>query len=269
MVPDIAHLLEQFRLPLQLEEARSFLHLTHSVTNYLDLYQEYFPKEYEHSMALIESGKAQLFPLRGEGYSPHEVRFLTLVDEHLFPLPLWWVVDDASDETRAYTTIPVEPIGIDIGYGDEIEDLRLGLQLLYYLVGEVPADIFDEIIETPDNAIFELPIEQGRVDGPLLKTRCEHAEEPLSFFYLAIDYMAHDTGTVWLDATHDMPCEDADWSRETINALVEQYAKAQDILDKTDRFLDWLEADVLNNFPEVRNIWNAAIRDTQAKERGR
>ncbi|GCE32010.1 hypothetical protein KDA_74940 [Dictyobacter alpinus] len=258
MISDLTDTLRAFQVPLNKYEARRFLERVRSAIDYLVVYQHYFPSEYTESMEQISQGLAPLFPLRGEAYSPHEAQLLRLIDTNLFPLSLWYVLDDAGEDNRCYT-IPVEPFGIDLSTGDDFLEMDLGWQLMFYLIGEVGEGFFQDLFGDERDAIFTIPIEEGKVDDAALREVCERQREPLAFFRCVIDLVANDTGTVWLDATMEMPCATADWSIETIDELIKQYAEALDMKKKSDHFMKWLEGDLIPNFTEVIRVWNESV----------
>lgn len=263
MIVDLIQTAREFEIPFLYHDAREFLELVQSVTNYLDLFQHYFPQEYAASMTQVEGGMAPLFPLRGQGYSAHEVRFLTLVNDRLFPLPLDWMIDDASDETRWYTSIPIQPLNELDMVEEYFDELRLGWQLLYYLDQRIEAGFFDEErIPNEDQHIFTHPREPGQVHRQLFDHYCGKQKAPLSSFSLAMEMLWFDTGCGWLDTSSEAS-EDVRWNRENIDALIEQYREYEDITAKVARFLDWLEADLVNHFLEVLTLWNKTIRDSR------
>jgi len=265
MIAHIGQVLRAFALPLSLPQAREFLSHMRSVLAYLDLYRWYFPAEFALSMQDVEALRADLLPAPGQAYSLHEVRFLELIDRHLFPLPLDWLLDDIGEENRCWS-IPVEPIGLNLSDESDLEALRRGWQLLYYLVGDYSRAAFAAFLESGDDAIFDLSIEAGKVDDELLALLCEQQREPLSFLRPAIDMMAHDTGTVWLDATDELPYGAIPWTVEMMDDLVEQYAEARAIERRADQFIDWLEANVTQHFTEVVALWNQCVQQTRQRK---
>jgi len=264
MISDLSRTLQDFRVPFSAYDAQRFLERVRSVIDYLVVYRHYFPSEYAQSMELVRNGQAPLFPLHGEAYSPHEARLLKLVDKHLFPLPLWYVLGDACEENRC-DTIPIEPFGIDLSTGDDVLEMDLGWQLMYYLIGGIQADFIENLFGDDRDAIFAVPIEPGKVDDASLRGVCERQIKPLAFFRQVLDLIDYDTGTVWLDATMEMPCDNADWSTDTIDELVKQYGEALDIKKKADQFMNWLEGDIVPHFTEVARIWNESVIQTNQK----
>jgi hypothetical protein len=165
--------------------------------------------------------------LPDNAYTLFEVQFLHLVNQHLFPIPEY-VFDDPCEENRYYG-VPIEPYGLGSIYeygsvGDAVVDMDLGWQLLFYLEGELSEET-----------------------------------EPLSFLFLAIAMLDHNTGTVWLDATSDMPVDDARWERDVVEELARQFVESEEIWKKANQFVDWLEDDIFSHFTEVIHLWNRCI----------
>src|SRR6266699_2362701 len=261
MIADLRQWLRAYLLPMNISEAGEFLHLARSSSQYLDLYRRYFPAEFEQSMQ--RNHRRWLIPLPGDAYTVFEVQFLKLVDRHLFPIPEY-VFDDPCEENRCFV-VPIEPNGLASIYEveDAVCDMDLGWQLLLYLGGQLQFEFFDGMFDAPTDGIFDLEIEQGQVYGSVLRERCAEREGPLSYFRMAIAMLDHDTGTIFLDATYDMPVEDACWDRETVDALAKQCVESEEIWDKAMQCIRWLEEDVLHHFTEVVELWNLSIRESQ------
>jgi len=259
MSVDINALLQEFHFPFGVEDARAFLHQVRSVMDILVAYQHFFPTEYAQSMQLICDGQVSLFPAPGEPYSSHEVTFLKLVDKHFFPLPLYFVLDGASEESRCYT-IPIDPFGIDPADGYGVEELPLGWQLMYYVTDELQKGFhFEGASDEELGDIFAQVVHKGRVDWDALEEVCAREHEPLAFFRYVIEMLTYNTGTAWLDSTVEMPCEDALWSIEIMDELVKQYTIATEIKEKTEQFMNWLVNDIGPHFKEVVTLWNKCV----------
>jgi hypothetical protein len=256
MISDLNHTLQEFQVPFSMSDAKHFLERIRSSIDYLIIFQHYFPAEYTESMELIHTGRASLLPLPGEAYSPHEARLLKLVDKYLFPIPLWYILDDDTCEENRCYTVPIESFGVDLSCGEDFLEMDLGWQLIFYLIGEIQADFFD--IDALEE-IFALPIEMGKVDDASLQEVCARQRTPLSFFRLVIDLIDNDTGMVWLDATVEMPCDYVGWSIENIDELVKEYKEALEIKKKIGQFMSWLESDIVPHFKEVIALWNESV----------
>lgn len=266
---DIVQWLGTCVFPKTREEAYDLLQLAQSVIQYLDVYQAFFVQDYQWTCSLIEDNKSPLFPLPGEAYAPHEVRLLEAVNAQLFPLgDLEELLADASAENRYYT-VPISPIGFDDLYDDyayELYDLDLGWQFMLYLLNRVDGTFFDGMFGEAGTSLFELPIEQGWVDGEILTQECHKQRAPLSFFLSALEMIEHDTTIVWLDVTTEMPCDNVPWTVDACKDLMQEYQDALQIKAKAEEFIHWIEADPIHNFSEVINLWNCCINKTQQKE---
>lgn len=258
MISNIHQWLSQYQLPMTISQAQEFVSLVHSSSQYLGLYQHYFPNDWYRAMQ--HNGKRSLIPLPDNAYTSLELQFLRLVSKHFFPIPDY-VLDDPCGENRCYS-VPIEPYGLGGIFedgGDAILDMDLGWQLLLYLTGELGQGFFDGIDLEDASEIFQLEIVAGRVSRTMLCEQCRKQTGPLAHLGLALAMLDHDTGIAWLDATYDMPIEDASWEREVVDELVRQYAECEQIWLKCQQFVSWLEEDILKNFTEVVNLWNQCV----------
>ena len=262
LIADVEQWLAAYRLPMTPSQARDFLDLAHSSSQYLDLFRHYFPTQCERSLERHRGHR--LIPLPGSAYSVYEWQFLALVNKHLFPIPEY-VFDDPEAENRCFH-IPIEPTGLSAiydDYSDAVCDMDLGWQLLLYLGGQVQREFFEGVFDPPTDRIFELEIEEGQVYPSVIRRACQEQEGPLAYFHLAIALLDHDTGSIFLDATYDMPVENAFWDRETVDALIEQFTESEEIWKNAMIFVRWLEEDVLTHLTEVVTIWNQVIQESR------
>jgi hypothetical protein len=266
MIPDIRNYLQSYLLPSSVGEAREFVELARSAYTYLDLYHYYFPAAFARS--LERNRRHWLIPVPQQAYTVFEVQFLKLVQAQLFPLPEYVLEDVLEGESRCFQ-IPIEPNGLPTLFddywagGEALCDLDLGWQLMLFLGGQLEADFFNGVLMEPDEGIFDLHVNEGQLDRNALRINCDECEGPLAYLYLAVAVLERDTGTVWLDAMIDQPIDNAQWCRDTVDNLVEQFLQSEDIWDKAMRFVNWLEEDVLQHFTEVINLWNKSLRTEQ------
>jgi len=259
MIPNVHQWLSAFLLPLNINQGSEFVALARSVREYLELYQHYFLADFQQSMR--RNDKCGIIPLPGNGYTIFEMQFLHLVEKHLFPIPEY-VFEDPVEGSRCFG-VPIEPYGLCslYEYGDPsevIEEMDLGWQLLLYLLHQIPYEYFDGMFDPPTDRIFDLAIAGEGYNLETLQKRCEEREGPLAFLYLAIAMLEHDTGTAWLDATNDMPIDNARWTKDDVDALAEQFVESQEIWEKAMQFIRWLETDIENHFTEVVHLWNVS-----------
>lgn len=246
--------------------ARHYLLWVRSFLDFLVLYRHYFPEDYAHSLSQIECGQTSLMPTGDEAYSTLETDFLKLVDTHLFPLPLEFMLEDTDMENRCFT-IPVEPFGIDAWGHTTYEEMDLEWRLLFYLFGaQEPEDFVDVSPDEHLELLFAQAAERGQVDDDALQAICAQEPEPLRFLPSAIDIIDHDTGTTWLDATLDMSFTDALWRIDVLDALKEQYQEALAIQQKAEQFIRWLGSDLHTNYKEVIRVWTLSLQRTKQKQ---
>lgn len=144
-------------------------------------------------------------------------------------------------------------------------DMRLGELLLFSLCAQPFAPGFDSRVplldaceaHVPRMVLTEIP-EGGftpadlheRLDGTPYAAAAEFA-----------DWVWAETGTVFLDFEEEIEVVDADWTRESVLELAEQWRRAEGILDRIDERASWLEADPHGHFSELLDAVRA--RDAQ------
>ena len=65
------------------------------------------------------------------------------------------------------------------------------------------------------------------------------------------DWLWADTGTVFLDLDDEVEISDADWTRETVLELADQWRRADALLDRVGALATWLEADPPAHFARL------------------
>lgn len=65
------------------------------------------------------------------------------------------------------------------------------------------------------------------------------------------DWLWGETGTVFLDFDEEIVVSDADWTRENILELAEQWRRATAVLDRIGELATWLEADLPARFARL------------------
>ena len=162
----------------------------------LQLYERYFPDDF----SVASRQGTSLIPDEDHTYSECEMDFFALVDTHLFPLALDWVLDDIYDARTFAYHIPIAPFGLDFegGYGDT----PLGWLLLLYLLGFLDAHVLRTYGACDDDRLFEIPLQlEGQVSQSLLALRSAAQAGPIANFPSALKMLYYDTGTIWLDMT--------------------------------------------------------------------
>ncbi len=261
---DLLSLLIAHRSLLRIEASQGFLEALDSSLELMQLYQEFFPTDFE----LAQAQGLSLLPSDGQSYSECEVQFFELVDRFLFPLPLAYWLDGLNDpfgERRLAYTIPADSLGFDLEH-DLYEDLPFGWQLLLYLMGVLDEDFLRTHGIWEDDELFDIPVRRHDVSRTLLTMRCQAQGGPLASFHLALQMLNNDTDSLYLNVTMDNPYMDACWTKANLEELSEQYLLALDIRKKANRFCDWLEEQPLPRFSAVVRLWNSCVRDTTPRE---
>jgi hypothetical protein len=230
-------------------------------TPLLLLYQQYFPTDYAETFAALSTPDA-------DEYTPREVEFLRLVDERLFPLD-WDLVEDAWAIGRD-SEIPIAAMSLgDLPSPEELDPgewthLRLGIQLLLLLTGQLPAE--DACLIQAPPALDELfslcgtLAEHAFIDETILLALCRPVCSPLRWLWLGMEWVAHETGNYWLDVHAEMPVMPPTWCAQDIEALRREYRQAQRLHRRLFRFLNWLERHPpVQRFPKVVSLWLQAI----------
>jgi len=242
-------------------EAESFLEHLLSTVDLLYLFQHYFPVEFQAA----QEKHLSFLPEDRFSCSQFEASFFSLVNQHLFPLPLYDMPYNDPWYEREYASfIPVEPFGMDRYEDEGYEELPLGWQLVLYLLG-----ILDEesvrsngIYEDDDLFAIVFPEAGKAMNWSLFDARCRAQGGPIAYLPLVIEMLDNDTGSVWLDATLESPCTDAIWTVECVDALHEQYMLALDIQAKAMSFCEWLGERPVSRFAAVVRLWKSCVRDT-------
>ena len=262
----VADWLGQFRLPLELEEASTYLERLLQRTTLLTLYQHYFPTEWQTSSSTSTNCRQLTTTTRlGRGCTQAEIDFLELVDEQLFPIAIDWYQEVVWDG-EFLTNVPVYTRDLDWWDGD-VSDLDLGWQLLLVLTGN--AESFS--LKSQDPALLQLVAAQIRTNDrdsrggypQTLNGLCRQAKTPLKYLPLALDIIDHDTGCVMIDAHGEAPIEAA-WDIESFDWLIAENKEAERIWHQAEQLISWLEAEPLKHFREVINLWKEAAATATA-----
>lgn len=204
----------------------------------LQLYQHYYPAEYQQSKASVKVTSL-------ESYSDKELEFLTLLDEQFFPLPLLL----AESERISY--IPVEPLGT-AWYYDNFEELDATEKFLMSLIHGLDGDTWEVLEAELDQ---DLPPAVSYINYQKLTLECKKRRGKITLLPTAIDMLTQSTGNIWLDISYENDIVDASWTVEVIDTLREAYTEAQTIMQKYREFIEWLDQDTANCIKVVK-LWN-------------
>lgn len=257
-------ILQGYRLPLSFVEAHDYLCTLLRRIELLSLYRIYFPEQYARS-------KKRTFPTAEEAYSPLEAEFLELVDTHLFPIHLDFMIYASGPDERS-AAIPARSLGQD-WWNVEYEDLSAGWQFMLYLVGQALAE--DLTLQQPQLAPGRpsplLGMDWSRVDSDEYEARWNEAAKQLhpslAHFPRLIEIVFHSTGNAFLDTHDEAPLEDFFWTKEDMDILIDHYRQAETIIGQVEALMEWLgEAPenlqaVLKLLDEDKQRWTTANRD--------
>lgn len=218
------------------------------------LYRKYFPREYAHSTASVHLPVSDDGPC---GYSEREKEFLTLVDQHLFPMP------DLFFEDERFDMLPVYPQGVD--WDDDLEYLRLSLRTAMVLIAGEDASFWDEWLPAKLR-----PVEGSRSWRKFAKV-CRRAGGLKALMPRLIDLVSHNTNNLWLDITWENGLQDFGWNEKDVQLLQKEWRAAQRFLQKLDPLLDRMEKHPRYWITQLVKLWNASLTRPKRKNspRGR
>jgi hypothetical protein len=218
--------------------AGEYLEAIQQRSTMLQLYQHYYPDEYQQSRA------SPRFTSHAT-YTEKELEFLTSVDQQFFPLP----IELTEFERTSY--IPVEPLGTS-WYYEEFDELGVTEKFLMCLIHGIENDTWNELEEEMGK---DLPIAASYINYQKLGQEAQKLKGIIANLPVALDMLTQSTGNIWLDITYESDIVDSDWKVETIDALREAYTEAKVIMENYRQFIDWLDQDSQNCVKVVR-LWN-------------
>src|SRR4051812_32527907 len=228
--PTWVDLLRAYQVPLTPQAALTYLAQQTARCGILGCYRRFFPQQWAASVA-------PLLPDPEHAYSPREWECFRLVDAQLFPLDLEWLLDLDEDPDNRGPTLPISPISLD-WWDADIAAFRPGLQLLLVLSAALaPRDT--DLPATLCTALEQAGAGQG---APLVPRPGRALPPPATALLHAYEWIHHDTGIAWLDATYENPI-DLEWTGTDVEWCAAQYREAEALLTEIATLLDWLEAD--------------------------
>lgn len=262
--PSAREVLSRYRLPLSYTEAHDYLYKRLLSIQLLTLYRTYFPEQYARS-------QKRPFPASSEAYSPLEAEFLELVDTHLFPIHLDFLLFASGPDERS-AVIPARSLGQD-WWNVEYDDLSEGWKFILYLVGQMQGDeltaLLPQLIPGRDSPLRGMSWEPVKWEE--FEARwCEQAKRlhpSVAAIPRLVEMAFHDTGNAFLDTHDEAPLEDFFWTKEDMDILITHYREAEAIIGQVEALLEWLgEApdhltSVLRLLDEDRQRWTTANRD--------
>jgi hypothetical protein len=128
------------------------------------------------------------------------------------------------------------------------------IPLLDAVSGALPAE---QVARIPRQGLHPTQLHE-RLDGTRFAAAAEFA-----------DWLWSSTGTIFLDADDEVEIYDAEWSREVVLALAEEWRAAAPIMDRVKALEGWLEEDPPRHFAELLDAVLGTIphHTRQASER--
>jgi hypothetical protein len=255
-------ILQQCQPIIDFKSATDYLLAKLNTYQLLSLYQQLFPLEWEKSQSELYS--------EDENHSPKELEFISLVNEHLFPIDD--IILEGAYEERLYQ-IPVSPKGIDWQDHEEgIDALRSGWQILLPLsqsgrwwLESVAGDEGESWYECTFGYSLKDIAHPEKTNFKLLKRLARRVAPPISDLPTALALLDLETGNIWLDQSvccesyWNRNFESRPWTIPEIKFLASEWKKASQLLDKACELIDWIESEPNTNFSHVLALWNLTL----------
>ncbi len=197
--------------------------------NILHLYQHFFPEQYACSEASPHP------PPHGSSHSPREIEFFELVLSHLFPILDPGVLDD---EVR-FDGIPIEVCGITYDDADQLDvccrivGAAVGALGLDWedVIGEWPVGLPEPLARRPDQAL----------DLEKFETLCRKRGGLWTHVPVTTRIVCNETGNDFLDVTYETSFEWPPWTRENVEYLRQEWARADRMLSRAQEVMEWIK----------------------------
>lgn len=241
MVPSLRALARALRrTPVAPTSAAALLGNHHAYAAFRQAVREVFPEAEAEILGVAERGASR------EG--ARVWAFLHRVEAEHFPC---YEVDEYA---QVACGIPFVRNGWAYDRFHELE-LRPGELLLFALCAQPYEPGYDTRVALLDTATGHVPrellaeIPPGGVAPAELHERLDGTPYAAAADYA--DWLWGETGTVFLDLDEEVEVCDADWTRENVLELAEQWRRATIILDRIGELATWLEADPPGHFARL------------------
>lgn len=151
--------------------------------------------------------------------------------------------------------IPIIPLGVSCDDYHDIPDDRVGLRLMTYLLAEPDGQEGIRVV-LAEACAKDIPTRLlERVTAGLSPAEAHELLDGTDYEAMAHwgDILNGNTDNYFLDMDFEWLCQDGlpNWDRETVEKLVPEWAKADNIHDKVFKMVDWLEEDPQAHFGEL------------------
>lgn len=275
--------LEQ-RYFISTEQALERLRERYQAVQLLGLYHDLFPQEFATSTAAVEINREELAKYRAsyggtaEPHTPREEEFFTLVDQHLFPLPLDWLEQGVrfdrimfqgpcnhwEKDEGDYFTPALQLAGMFLSDGEWTSAGRI----MGLLEGTINCDSpdhldDDETEETAETAGLQpaaIPYPERLKFWTVYERLIKQQDPPLCYMDDAINVMAHATGVSFIDASCLCgSCEaEVEWTRENIGMLIAEHRRGQEIFRHLEELDEWIKESPRAHIEEMVILFNFA-----------
>ena len=222
------------------------------------LYQKLFPNEWKKSSASFKRTGYN------EYHTEREYEFIELVSDRCFPLCSWLDWTDFR-----FDHIPIEPINFDLCCGEyDWQDFRPCLQFAVqaFLWRNTDDEEWRDIL-AHFNVEFEAlpPIERATPPFSVLEKQRDNPK--IRRFLHLIEFIYHDTGNPFIDATCCQPVDLYEWTEENLEKLKKDYQAVSDYFASMDSLDASIEKNALSTFKELIEIWNTGRLPTNGRQR--
>lgn len=212
----------------------------------LELYQDYFPCEWQRSHAdtrLLDLGL----------HTPRELEFMDLLSESRFP---------CERDSMEFEDLSVFPLVPDWG---EIEWEEMDC-LVHVFAGLTGYTGWQDVINLYglQESNIETPQPCEKVTLKNLEKQCQKVESPLRSLNKAFQIIEYSTGNCWLNSNAFEPTV-LEWHRDTIELLTHEYNVAKDWLQEFNALNDWLYTKP-ERLKQLVELWNAACADRSVEQ---
>ena len=200
---------------------------------------------------IVPDAETEILAARQPGAPRENARvwsFLRHVEAAYFP------IYEADEYEQLACGIPFVRHGWSFDRLHELE-MRPGELLIFTLCAQPVEPGYDSRVPLLDAAERYVPravlmtIPDGGLEPADLHARLDGT--PYAAAAEFADWLWADTGTVFLDLDDEVEVSDAEWSRETVLELADQWRRAAALLDRVGALATWLEADPPACFTEL------------------
>ena len=208
----------------------------------LELYQDYFPYQWQHSTKSTEVVSL-------ESHTERELEFFDLLDEFRFPCER--ACEEFYDSLVVYA---IKPDWTELSW-DELDCL------LHCYIALTDESCWEQLVKVYqlEGSDLQRPASVKKVTAARLKNECDKLNSPLRYLAEAFNLIEYNSDNVWIDS-NDMDPFNYEWCHENIERLTQEYETAKVAIEHFNALNDWLSTNPERIKALVR-VWNAAAND--------